>query len=206
MKVFLACPDGTVDTREMSVHIDQFTENEINKILRSFRLYYQCQNTPILAVGGTCAVYSRSFRDLEGITTKWNVVDAAGAEAAIKQPSCVENAYVDFVTLTEDMVDKRVCVRVSYQSKSRLFITPTTVQHELNVEREFEHEFMNPQQSLAVNCIQLNAYPRVRGNVQLQVSQKLLAQLGKVTSVRWYCTDQSLEEILEELNVSFIRY
>lgn len=86
------------------------------------------------------------------------------------------------------------------------FITPTAVQHELNVEREFEHEFMNPQQSMAVNYVQLSQYPRVRSNVQLQVSQKLLAQLGKITSVRWYCTDQSVEEILQQFNVSFIRY
>lgn len=58
VKVFLTCPDGTVDVREIPVRVDQFTENEINKILGSFYLYYQCQNTPILAVGGTCAVYS----------------------------------------------------------------------------------------------------------------------------------------------------
>lgn len=154
VKVFLTCPDGTVDVREMLVHVDQFAENEINKILHSFQLYYQCQNTPILAVGGTCAVYSRSFRELEGITTKWVTIDADGTEAEIKQSgNNAENTYVDFVSITEDMVDKKICVRISYQSKVKQFVTPTSVQHELNVEREFEHEFMIPQQSLAVNYL-----------------------------------------------------
>lgn len=99
-------------------------------------------------------MYSRSFRELEGITTKWVTIDVDGTEAEIKQSgNNAENTYVDFVNITEDMVDKKICVRISYQSKVKQFVTPTSVQHELNVEREFEHEFMIPQQSLAVNYL-----------------------------------------------------
>ena len=36
VKTFLECPDGAADVREMSVFVDQYTENEINKILSSF--------------------------------------------------------------------------------------------------------------------------------------------------------------------------
>lgn len=96
----------------------------------SFVLYYQTDGIPVLALGGTCCVYSNRCGEVSGLRVKWSF-GTNDSFREIMQPGQTPHDFLDLED--EQFIGQYICAEIQYRDAVRRMISPTVVQPQVNV-------------------------------------------------------------------------
>ena len=107
----------------------------------SFVLYFQTDGVPVLALGGTCCVYSNRCGEVSGLHVKW-FFGTNDSFREIVQPGQTPRDFLELED--EELIGQYICAEIQYREVTRRIISQTVVQPSADAACEDEEQQLTP--------------------------------------------------------------
>lgn len=83
---------------EIPFQVQDRYDFDAKKFVDSFVMYFQTDGVPVLALGGTCCVYSSKCSEVSGLRVKWSF----GTNDSFREIMQAEQAPRDFLNIEDE--------------------------------------------------------------------------------------------------------